>query len=190
MVLEIKEIHATFKDTFPESAQPSLPQGSFHIEYPATNKTADCQAQLSAQDCLVRPLVKATIPISDKAERYTLIMSDIDASAEGCHYLATNLKASVPENQALGLEVQNFNSDDIVDILPYVAPGPRIEQNHRYVWLLFQGTPNMEQALKVRDCRRGYGMNEKGYGAEWFQKVAGLGKLVAFSYHFVKNDNA
>lgn len=181
---------SVFKQTFANTKNAVMPDGSFSIIFTATNKTSHKGMQLKAADCVNIPKVKVTLsttPSSDP-EKYTLIMSDIDASAEGCHYLTTNLKSfSSPGNATI---VQNYDSDDIVDILPYVAPGPRMDQNHAYVWLLFQGVPSMEAALKVRDCRRGYGMNEKGFGAEWFQKEAGLGKLLAFDYHYVKNDAA
>lgn len=181
---------AVFKQTFSNTKNAVIPDGNFSITFTATNKTSHKGMQLKASDCVNIPKVKVTLPTSSSSEsaKYTLIMTDIDASAEGCHYLTTNLKAvSSPGNATA---VQNYDCDDIVDILPYVAPGPRIDQNHAYVWLLFEGVPSMDAALKVRDCRRGYGMNEKGFGAEWFQKEAGLGKLLAFDYNYVKNDRA
>ncbi|OBA26399.1 PEBP-like protein [Hanseniaspora valbyensis NRRL Y-1626] len=182
-------IEKVFTQTFAKTKDATIPNGTFSIIFPSTNKTAHYGTQLKASDCKSLPLVEVEIPSTSIAKKYTLIMTDIDASAEGCHYLTTNLQPT-PSTKKENLIIKNYDSENIVDILPYVPPGPRIEQNHAYVWLLFEGVPEMEHALKVRDCRRGYGMNEKGFGAEWFKKVSGLGDLLAFDYHYVKNDAA
>ncbi|XBW37380.1 hypothetical protein QEN19_002960 [Hanseniaspora menglaensis] len=178
-----------FAQTFPQTHQNAEITGLFSLKFPATGKSASQGTQLIAKDTTLTPDVKVLVSSDHNNGKFTLILSDIDASAEGCHYLATNLTAVPSENDSSKLIINN-KSEGVVDILPFVAPGPRIDQNHAYVWLLFEGVPSMESALNVRDCRRGYGMNEKDYGAEWFQKISGLGKLVAFDYIYVKNNEA
>ena len=179
-----KVYNQTFANTH---AKKLIPSGDLKIVYPALDKPLAPGAQLKAKETQDIPSVTVSSEkITDESTLYTLIMTDIDASAEGCHYLVTSLQPVLENNQFV---VKNKTVND-QNILEYVAPGPRIEQNHAYVWLLFKGTPEPSKAQAVKECRRGYGTNEKYHGAEWFQEASGLGELIAFNYHYVKNDLA
>ncbi|CAI8498846.1 unnamed protein product [Hanseniaspora opuntiae] len=176
-----------FNQTFAQTHKDiEFPKGNLEVVYPALDQPVSPGSQLKAKEIQEIPSVKVSSSLIKKDALYTLIMSDIDASAEGCHYLVTNLHA-ISENE--DLVVMNKTKDDHT-ILEYVPPGPRIEQNHAYVWLLFEGVPEAAKASAVNECRRGYGTNEKYHGAEWFKEVSGLGQLIAFNYQYVKNDLA
>ncbi|CAI8498917.1 unnamed protein product [Hanseniaspora opuntiae] len=151
-----------FNQTFAQTHKDiEFPKGNLEVVYPALDQPVSPGSQLKAKEVQETPSVKVSSSLIKKDALYTLIMSDIDASAEGCHYLVTNS-----------------------------ACCPRIEQNHAYVWLLFEGVPEASKASAVNECRRGYGTNEKYHGAEWFKEVSGLGQLIAFNYQYVKNDLA
>ncbi|KAL6933526.1 uncharacterized protein HGUI_04058 [Hanseniaspora guilliermondii] len=176
-----------FNQTFGQTHKDiEFPQGNLEVVYSTLDQPIGAGSQLKAKDVQEIPSVKVSSSLINKDALYTLIMSDIDASAEGCHYLVTNLHACSENEQMV---VKNKTKDDEV-ILEYVPPGPRIEQNHAYVWLLFEGVPDASRANAVNECRRGYGTNEKYHGAEWFKEVSGLGQLLAFNYYYVKNDQA
>ncbi|KAF0268715.1 hypothetical protein FOG51_02463 [Hanseniaspora uvarum] len=179
-----KVFNQTFANTH---SKIEFPKGNLNVVYPSSSEPISPGTQLKAKDVQDIPLVTVSSDkITSQESLYTLIMSDIDASAEGCHYLVTNLQPTVKNDK---LVVTNKSKNKNI-VLEYVPPGPRIEQNHAYVWLLFQGVPDPSKAKAVGECRRGYGTDEKYHGAEWFQDISGLGELIAFNYHYVKNDLA